>query len=51
MLLNTDWSRKGNEKMVGVVAGHERWELSVKERTVVLVRIADGKMNTEIAEL
>jgi len=51
MLLNTDWSRKDNEKMVGVVAGHKRWELSVKERTAVLVRIADGKMNTEIAEL
>ena len=43
MLLNTDWTQKGNVKTVRVVHDGQSFPLDVTERTAVLVRFrADG---------
>ncbi len=47
MLLNTDWSKPGNEKAVTLVAGGARHALSVKEQTVLIAEVKDGKVTAE----
>lgn len=51
MLLNTDWSRKGNEKLVTIVEDGKSWILKIRERTAVLARMQDGQLMVEVAEV
>ena len=47
MLLNTDWTEKGNIKEVALVADGMAYELAVKERSVLIVDIENGEVNAE----
>ena len=51
MLLNTDWSRKHNEKQICIVAEDRSWPLCIRERTAVLARVQDGQLMVEVAEV
>ncbi len=51
MLLNTDWSEKGNIKTVKLITPQRFFDISVEERTAVLAKLADGKFMTEIYKL
>ena len=51
MLLNTDWTCKGNEKSVTLVTGGQKYPLAIKERTAVLVTICGENIQVETARL
>jgi len=51
MLLNTDWTKKGNVRQVTLVDGESRVPLSVRERTAVLVTVGGGEIRLETATL
>ena len=46
-LINTDWTKRGNSKTVDIVTAGGKTTVEVKERTLVTVRIRDGKFETE----
>jgi len=47
MLLNTDWTEKGNVKDVAIVADGMAYEVAVKERAILIVDIENGEVNAE----
>jgi hypothetical protein len=47
MLLNTDWSVKGNEKPVKVTVDGITTELLVKERELSMVKVENGRASVE----
>lgn len=51
MLLNTDWTKKGNEKPVVIHYGEKTMELSVRERVGYMVTITDEGEKIETVEL
>lgn len=51
MLLNTDWTRKGNKKSVVLKTGSLKIPLQIKERTAVLATVRDDDVSIEYAEL
>lgn len=51
MLLNTDWTMRGNEKKVNIIAGNREIPLDIKERTAVIVEISDTKISVIRNEL
>lgn len=44
MLLNTDWSTKGNQKTVTLITDKERHTLQVTEREILLITVEGGKV-------
>ncbi len=48
MLLNTDWTEKGNKKSVTLVMPSGKSELDIYERTAVIIKIKDGRAEKEI---
>ncbi|MDO4618730.1 MAG: hypothetical protein Q4B31_04315 [Clostridia bacterium] len=47
MLLNTDWSKKGNVKIVTLVSNGKETEFSVKERCALIIKVKNGKTEKE----
>lgn len=47
MLLNTDWTEKGNVKDVAIVSDGMAYEVAVKERALLVVDIENGEVNAE----
>lgn len=51
MLLNTDWTVKGNIKYVNIVSGSKKWSMPIKERTAVIVEVENGQMMFNVYSL
>jgi hypothetical protein len=47
MILNTDWTKKGNVKNVTLVSDKITYNLSVKERSILIVNIENKEISTE----
>ncbi len=47
MLLNTDWTEKGNEKTAYVISGGEQTPFAVREREALILTVSDGKISEE----
>lgn len=47
-LINTDWTERGNVKTVDIVTADGKTPIEVKERTLVTVRIKDGKTECQV---
>ena len=47
MLLNTDWSEKGNEKYVEIFSNGESYVTPVREREALIITLKDGKTDEE----
>ena len=50
MLLNTDWTKKGNEKSVVLKMGEKEMPLQIRERVGYMATITDGDVKIETVE-
>ncbi len=47
-LINTDWTERGNIKTVDIITADGKTRVDVKERTLVTVKIKDGKAEKQV---